>query len=281
MSLTSANGMIELRSISYAYPDKTVALENLSLNIRRGEKIAVLGSNGAGKSTLFLILNGVYRITGGEIYFQGRKISYNKSDLLMMRQNTGIVFQDPETQIFSASVYEEISFGLENLGFDQGEIKTRVDEILRLLNITHIKDKPTHLLSYGEKKKVSIADILVMNPEVLIMDEPDACLDPAAVKNLVRLLDDLHAAGKTIVLSTQDVNLAYSWAERILVMKDGKLLKDASPPEVFADARVIGEASLELPLVFEMANTLKIQNHFPGEKAIQKNDLIDFIKKKL
>ena len=269
---------MELRNVTYVYPDQTAAVENLSLKIGNNEKIAVLGGNGAGKSTLFLLLNGVYKISNGEIFFKGEKIKYNKKNLFNLRRSTGIVFQDPETQIFSSSVYEEISFGLENLGIPKSQIKIKVDRVLQLLNISHIKDKPTHLLSYGEKKKVSIADILVMDPEILIMDEPDACLDPQAVKNLIALLNEVYMAGKTIIVSTQDVNLAYEWADRIIVMKGGKVLKDGQPLEVFSDLKIIEQASLELPLIYEMVQNLNLQNKFPVGKVIQKKDMIDILK---
>jgi cobalt/nickel transport system ATP-binding protein len=273
--------MIELRDVTYEYPDKTAAVENLSLKIIAGEKIAVLGGNGAGKSTLFLLLNGVYKVTRGEIYFKGEKINYGKNDLLKLRKSTGIVFQDPDTQIFSSSVYEDISFGLENLKYPENEIKTRVDEVLELLNIFHLKDKPTHLLSYGEKKKVSIAGILAMDPEILIMDEPDACLDPAAVKNLVRLLDNLHKTGKTILISTQDMNLAYAWANRIIVMKKGKILNDGLPSDIFLDLATIHEAALEMPLIFEITKSLKIQHKFMKGSAIKIKELIKFLKENI
>ena len=272
--------LLELREVSYYYPDKTPALKNISIKIIRGERIAVLGGNGAGKSTLFLLCNGVYKVSQGELIFQGKKINYSRADLLNLRKHTGIVFQDPETQIFSASVREEISFGLMNLGFAEEEVTSKVDRVLEQLSITHLKNKPTHFLSYGEKKKVCIADILVMDPDIFILDEPDACLDPAAVKNLMGLIHDLHEADKTIIMSTQDVNLAYSWADRILVLKDGMILKDGAPSEIFSDPQTIAGAFLEKPLLFEIAESLKIQNEFPGT-VIYKHDLIEFLRDKL
>jgi len=271
--------LLELRNVTYRYPDETPAVENLSLVIGGGEKIAVLGGNGAGKTTLFLLLNGVYKIKKGEIFFRDIKINYTKKDLLKIRQNIGIVFQDPDTQIFSSSVYEEISFGPENLKIPENEIKIRVDRVLKLLDIFHIKDKPTHLLSYGEKKKVSIAGILVMEPEALILDEPDACLDPGSVKKLAALLDDLHGQGKTILISTQDMNLAYAWADRIIIMKDGKILKDGIPGDIFSDTKILHQASLDKPLVFEILEELKIQPEFKSRSGVQKKELIDFLKK--
>ena len=273
--------MIELADVTFEYPDKTAAVKNLSLKIKAGEKIAILGGNGAGKSSLFLLLNGIHKTGSGKLYFKGQEVKYSKKDLLNLRKSTGIVFQDPETQIFSSSVYEEISFGLENLKYAENEIKARVDHALQLLEIADIKQKPTHLLSYGEKKKVSIAGILVMDPEILILDEPDACLDPVTVSNLIKLLDDLHQKGKTILMSTQDVNLAYSWAERIIVMKNGIILKDGLPSEIFSNLKVIKEASLELPVVYEIAVKLNIQSKFKQKSSIKKDDLIKYIKKNI
>ena len=277
--MNKSTGMIELVDVAFEYPDKTAAVENLSFKINAGEKIAILGGNGAGKSSLFLLLNGIHKVSRGKLYFKGQEIKYSKADLLNLRKSTGIVFQDPETQIFSSSVHEEISFGLENLKYPESEILARVDHALQTLDIASIRNKPTHLLSYGEKKKVSIAGILVMNPEILIMDEPDACLDPVTVRNLIKLLDDLHEEGKTILMSTQDVNLAYAWAERIIVMKNGTILKDGLPFEIFSDLKIIKEAFLEIPVVHEIALNLNIQSKFKKGDAIQKTELIKYLKK--
>ena len=174
--------ILELNNISFKYPDNTLAINNLSLRIKNNNKIAVLGENGSGKSTLFLILNGILKPFRGDFIFENKKLTYSKKELLELRKKVGIVFQDPDSQIFSASVFEEISFGPMNLGLPKNEIKSKVENAMKVLNITHLRDKPTHLLSYGEKKRVTIADILAMEPEIFIFDEPTSSLDPKEKK---------------------------------------------------------------------------------------------------
>ena len=159
--------LMEINNLSYRYEDGTLALDQVSLQIRRHERLAIMGSNGSGKSTLFLNLNGVYRPTGGQILYEGRPVDYSRKGLLELRRQVGIVFQDPDNQLFCASVAGEISFGLYNLGLDEEEIRRRVDAVCQKLSIDPFRDKPTHFLSGGQKKRVSIADILVMRPSLL------------------------------------------------------------------------------------------------------------------
>lgn len=274
------NTIIELKDVSYKYPDGTLALNNLSLKIEKGEKIAILGENGAGKSTMFLILNGVYKALSGKILFKNKEISYNPNDLLKLRKNIGIVFQDPETQIFSASVYEEISFGLMNLGIHKEEIKKRIDKILNLLDINHLKNKPTHLLSYGEKKRISIADILVMEPEIILFDEPTSCLDPKKTNEFIYILNEISKTGKTVLLSTHDVEFAYSFADYIVVMKNGEILKSGNPLEIFQDIELLKISNLEKPLILQIYEKLKELNIISEQDIIPRNkkDLFKHIK---
>ena len=156
--------LMQVRDLSYRYEDQTLALDKVNLDIRRHERLAIMGSNGSGKSTLFLNLNGVYKPTSGQILYEGKPLDYSRKGLLQLRRNVGIVFQDPDNQLFCASVAGEISFGLYNLGLEEEEIRTRVDQVCDRLSITPFRTKPTHFLSGGQKKRVSIADILVMGP---------------------------------------------------------------------------------------------------------------------
>ena len=153
--------LMQVRDLSYRYEDQTLALDKVNLDIRRHERLAIMGSNGSGKSTLFLNLNGVYKPTSGQILYEGKPLDYSRKGLLQLRRNVGIVFQDPDNQLFCASVAGEISFGLYNLGLEEEEIRTRVDQVCDRLSITPFRTKPTHFLSGGQKKRVSIADILV------------------------------------------------------------------------------------------------------------------------
>lgn len=243
--------ILEAEDLEYAYTDGTKALRKVNMAVHRGEKIAVLGSNGAGKSTLFLHFNGILQPEKGCIRFHGRKLSYKKAEIMDLRRKIGIVFQDPDSQLFSASVLQEVSFGPMNLGLSEGEVRHCVEKALQDTEISDLVDRPTHMLSFGQKKRVSIADILAMEPEVIIFDEPTAWLDPRHAREFMQLLDELSHQGKTILISTHDVDLAYSWADRIFVMNQGQVLMEGKPDEVFCRQDVISAADLNLPWLVE------------------------------
>jgi cobalt/nickel transport system ATP-binding protein len=248
--------MIELKHIHYHYPDSTEALSDIHFSVRKGEKLVIAGSNGAGKSTLFLILNGILKPSSGEYLFDGKRVGYSRSDLLQLRKTIGIVFQEPDSQIFSASVYEEVSFGPLNLNLPHHRVRECVDHALQALDIEKLKDRPAHLLSYGQKKRVTIASVLAMNPEIIIFDEPTSGLDPAHAAEIIALLNKLHEQGKTIILSTHDMNLAYQWASRIVVLHDGSVLGEGAPSAIFSDPSLIRKSRLELPMVLQVHNAL-------------------------
>lgn len=243
--------------MEFAYPDGTVALQGVNMAIERGKKIAVLGSNGAGKSTLFLHFNGILRPRQGEIRFAGHKVSYKHKDLLELRKRVGIVFQDPDSQLFSASVYQEISFGPLNLGLAEAEVRRRVEQALAATEISHLRDKPTHALSYGQKKRVSLAAILAMEPEVLICDEPTAWLDPRHSRQVMELLDNISDKGTTVILSTHDVELAYDWADYVYVMQQGRVIGQGTPAEIFLDEKLLQQADLTQPWLVEVYQALR------------------------
>ena len=249
--------IIDLKNISYQYPDKTEAVSDICFSVKEGEKLVIAGPNGAGKSTLFLLLNGILKPKKGNYYFDNKEISYCKKELLKLRQQVGIVFQEPDSQIFSASVYEELSYGPLNLDLPRAEVRKRVDEALKALDIENLKDRPAHLLSYGQKKRVCIASILAMNPKIIIFDEPTSGLDPAHAAEIIVLLNKLHAEGKTIILSTHDMNLAYQWASRIVVLGEGRILGSGTVNEIFDNEALIEESRLELPMLLQLFKQLK------------------------
>jgi len=251
-----AETILEAIDLEYSYPDGTKALRRVNMAVHLGEKIAVLGSNGAGKSTLFLHFNGILQPEGGCIRFHGRDLSYKRAEIMELRRKIGIVFQDPDSQLFSASVLQEVSFGPMNLGLSEAEVRRRVAKALQDTETGDLIDRPTHMLSFGQKKRVSIADILAMEPEVIIFDEPTAWLDPRHAREFMQLLDDLSKQGKTIIISTHDVDLAYSWADRIFVMKQGQVLAEGKPEDVFCRKQLIGIADLNLPWLVETHNEL-------------------------
>ncbi|MGB9662555.1 MAG: energy-coupling factor ABC transporter ATP-binding protein [Moorellaceae bacterium] len=249
--------ILAARDLEFSYPNGTKALKAVSLEIERGSKVAVLGPNGAGKSTLFLHFNGIYRPQRGKVLWEGKELRYDRTSLAGLRQKVGIVFQDPDTQLFSASVMQEISFGPLNLGLPPEEVRRRVEQAMAAADITDLAEKPTHFLSYGQKKRVCIAAVLAMEPEVIIFDEPTAYLDPLLAYQIIELLDEINRKGKTVVLSTHDVDLAYTWADRVFILKSGLLLAQGRPEEVFLDESIIREAGLTVPWIVEVYRELQ------------------------
>lgn len=253
--------VLSAKDICFGYEKGRHVLKNVSLDVRRGERLAVIGSNGAGKSTLFLTLNGVLTPQSGEIYLHGERIT--KKDLNRLRRSVGIVFQDPDTQLIASTVYAEVSFGPLNLGLDRETAKKRTESAMRYMDIERLRDRAPHCLSGGEKKRVSIADILAMDTEIIIFDEPTVGLDPQNALALEETLGRLHDEGKTILLSTHDVELAYRWADRIAVFADGETAAPASPDEVFRDAAMLARASLRRPSVMLIYETLAAKGILP------------------
>ena len=244
--------ILEAVDLDYSYPDGTNALRNINLQVEKGEKLTILGSNGAGKSTLFMQFNGLYRPYSGCIKYQGQDISYKNKALIELRKKVGIVFQDPDSQLFSSSVYQDISFGPLNLGLSEQDVEARVKQALIDTETTDLEYKPTHLLSYGQKKRVSIAGVLAMEPEVIIFDEPTAGLDPRHAREFMHLLKNLSDEGKTIIISTHDVDLAYSWSDRLAIMSNGEIIAHGEPGELFLRPELIERADLALPWLLEM-----------------------------
>ena len=252
-----AEFILEAHEVEFEYPDGTRALKGVSLCIEKGKKVAVLGPNGAGKSTVFLHFNGILRPTRGKIRFSGTEVRYDHASLMALRKNVGVVFQDPDTQLFSASVFQEISFGPLNLGLPKEQVEKRVREAMAATEITGLEKKPTHLLSYGQKKRVSIADILAMEPSVIICDEPTAWLDPKHSLQVLELFNRINRSGTTIIMSTHDVDIAFSWADYIFVLNDGKVAGQGTPEAVFQDGSLLKLADLEKPWLIDVYNQLK------------------------
>lgn len=257
--------ILEVKEVSFRYPDGTRALDKVSLAIPGGKKTAFLGPNGAGKTTLFLHFNGILKPERGKVYFAGREIRYNHGSLLELRKNVGIVFQDPETQLFSASVCQEISFGPLNLGLPEDEVKERVYEAMAATGILDLKDRPTHFLSYGQKKRAAIAGILAMRPRVLICDEPTAWLDTKHAAQIMDLFERFNSAGVTVIFSTHDVDLAYSRADYVFLLKNGLVVGEGTPGEIFNEPGLLAEAELERPWVADVYEELKRKGWVDGD----------------
>ncbi|MEL7656027.1 MAG: ATP-binding cassette domain-containing protein [Bacillota bacterium] len=248
--------ILQLENVCYTYDDGTEALKGVDLKIKPGEKLAIMGANGSGKSTLFLALNGIRRPTGGLVLFNGVPVDYSRKGLLDLRKQIGIVFQDPDNQLFSASVTQEISFGVLNLGMPEEKARARVEKIIEDLNITPFRDKPTHFLSGGQKKRVSIADILVMDPEIILFDEPAAALDPKHARMIDEIIDQLSEKGITVILSTHDVNKALLWADKVALMDEGVIVAEGTPDEIFTNGEVLMQTNLEKPTILKIFDSL-------------------------
>lgn len=249
--------ILKADSLYFSYDnERTPSLNGLSLEIRRGKKIALMGANGSGKSTFFLCCNGILKPDSGTLYFNNRPFDYSRKGLLALRSRIGIVFQDPDDQLFAASVYQELSFGLLNLGFSPEEARRKVDDAIADLDMGSFAERPTYALSGGQKKQVAIADITIMNPDIIILDEPASALDPLHTKKVSQIVAKLSGQGTTILMATHDVNYALNWADEIILFKDGTVCRHGTPEEVFTDTEALCATNLEMPAALELFYSL-------------------------
>jgi cobalt/nickel transport system ATP-binding protein len=224
--------------------------------MRRGEKIALVGPNGAGKSTLLQMFNGMIRPTSGTMLFDNEPVRYDTTSLRQLRKQVGFVLQNPDRQIIAPTVYQDVAFGPANLGYDDQAIRQAVVLALRQVGLAGFERRPPHQLSGGEKKRVAIAGVLAMDPDVLVFDEPTSGLDPSGSEDLMELLDELNHDGKTIVISTHDVELAYPWAERAILLADGRIIQEDVPDVAFGNPKYVRMAHLSVPTLLELSSEL-------------------------
>lgn len=246
--------ILKVENLYYTYGSGETVLNGVNVEVYEGQKIAVVGSNGSGKSTFFLNINGVLTPDRGEITY--REIIISKKNLKELRKNIGIVFQDADNQIIASTVRAEVGFGPMNLKLSKEEVNQRVEEALEYMNITEFIDKPPHYLSGGEKKRVSIADIIAMKSDITIFDEPTAALDPLNAMMLENVLEKLSMEGKTMLISVHDVDFAYRWAERVLVFHQGEIIADGTPLEIFRNKETLNKANLKQPIMLEIYESL-------------------------
>lgn len=258
-----SENILEARDLHYKYPDGTHALKGISLQVKRGQTTAVLGGNGAGKSTLFLSFNGILKPSGGKILFDGQQLDYSHKGLLALRSRVGIVFQDPDSQLFSASVVQDVSFGVMNMKLPEQQVREKVAAAMTRTGITHLKDKPTHCLSFGQKKRVAIAGVLAMEPDVLILDEPTAGLDPLGVSEIMKLLKQTQQTlGITVIIATHDIDMVPLYCEHAYVMHEGEMIMTGTPKEIFARKDVLRKVNLRLPRIGHLMEILEDKDDF-------------------
>jgi cobalt transport protein ATP-binding subunit len=232
---------LAIEHLSFAYPDGQLALHDISLSIQAGEKVALVGPNGAGKSTLMLHLNGI--LGGrGEVSVAGLKVE--KTHLAQVRAKVGLVFQNPDDQLFSPTVFEDVAFGPLHMGYPEGEVRARVDRALAQVGMHAFANRLSHHLSVGEKKRIAIATVLSMEPEILILDEPSAGLDPRARRQLIHLLRDLPI---TMLISTHDMWMVAELFPRMVVMDEGRIVADGPTETLMADRGLLEAHGLESP----------------------------------
>lgn len=244
--------VLEFDDVWYSYPSRPPSLRGISFAIERGKKVAVVGPNGAGKTTLLLMCNGTLVPERGCVRVDGEEVVYDRSSLRRVRTAVGLVFQNSDAQVFAPSVYADVAFGPANLHLSEEEVHQRVSDALFAVGLSGYERRPPHHLSGGERKRVAIAGILAMRPEILVADEPTASLDPATAVEIMDLLDELHEDGTTILLSTHDVELAYRWADEVILLGGGELLHQGTPAAVFTDRDLMRTARLTPPVLLDL-----------------------------
>jgi cobalt/nickel transport system ATP-binding protein len=238
--------IVEAKNLDFSYPDTTQALVNISFMIRHGESVAIVGANGAGKSTLLLHLNGYLTPTSGQVRVGDFPLT--KDTLMEVRRTVGMVFQDPDDQLFMSTVYDDVAFGPLNLGLPNNEVHTRVKAALETVGIHDLKDRPSYRLSSGQKRRVAIATVLSMSPDILVMDEPTAGLDPKARRKLIEMLKTFKHSK---IVATHDLDMVMDLCERTIVMHDGVIKADGPTQDIFQDETLLNGCHLEKPLTMQ------------------------------
>jgi cobalt/nickel transport system ATP-binding protein len=235
--------IVEVKDLEFTYPDQTPALQGISFRIHHGESVAIVGANGAGKSTLLLHLNGYLTPTGGQVRIGDYPLT--RETLREVRRTVGMVFQDPDDQLFMSTVFDDVAFGPLNLDLPVDEVTARVDKALATVGLSHLKERPPHRLSAGQKRRVAIASVLSMSPDILVMDEPSSGLDPQARRQLIELLAGFR---HTKIIATHDLDMVVDLCERTIVMHEGRVKADGPTSAIFADAELLESCCLEKPL---------------------------------
>jgi cobalt/nickel transport system ATP-binding protein len=247
--MTTAPSLL-IEDLAFAYPDGNQALFGVNLKVERGERVAILGPNGAGKTTLVMHMNGIHPAEHGSVSVAGEVIDTKDKELLRrIRGKVGIVFQDPDDQLFMPTVGEDIAFGPYNMGIRGAELDAVVDQALALVHMSEFKDRPPHHLSFGQRRRVAVATVLAMKPEILVLDEPSSNLDPASRRELADILRSLKI---TTLMVTHDIPYAYELCERSIVLSGGIVVADGDTKTILSDSKLLSDNRLELPVGFSL-----------------------------
>jgi cobalt/nickel transport system ATP-binding protein len=239
-----------IEDLAFAYPDGNQALFGVNLKVERGERVAILGPNGAGKTTLVMHMNGIHPAEHGSVSVAGEVIDTKDKELLRrIRGKVGIVFQDPDDQLFMPTVGEDIAFGPYNMGIRGAELDAVVDQALALVQMSNFKDRPPHHLSFGQRRRIAVATVLAMKPEILVLDEPSSNLDPASRRELADILRSLKI---TTLMVTHDIPYAYELCERSIILSGGIVVADGDTKTILSDSKLLKDNRLELPVGFSL-----------------------------
>lgn len=250
--------IIETQQLGHTYKGNIDALKNISFIAPRNTRIAIIGPNGAGKSTLFKHFNGVLKPTTGKVLIRGEPIT--KENIREVRRTVGLVFQNPDDQIFSPTVEQDVAFGPTNMGLDEEAVKHRVHEALSTVGLLDYRTRVPHHLSGGEKKRVAIAGIIAMEPQVLVLDEPTAGLDPQGVRDIVKFIKNFSVQyGMTVIFSTHSISLVAELADYIYVMNAGTFVAEGTVPEVFSQPELLASVRLDIPVLPKLITSLQSQ----------------------
>ena len=252
----AVNDMIEARALSFNYPDGTLALTGIDLEIKHGEFLALMGANGCGKTTLLKHFIGLLQPSSGQVILDGKGFRDLEEKEIFRR--VGMVFQNPDDQLFAATVEQDVAFGVANLGLQEEEVDRRTTEAMKLVDIDQLAQKAIHTLSFGQKRRAAIVGVLAMEPELVLMDEPTSGLDPRGTSSIMRLLRKLNRERRiTMVMATHDIELIPLFCDRVAVMNQGKIITEATPERIFADVDMVRDARLRLPRIGHLAEILR------------------------
>lgn len=270
----NAPPLLALEGVDHLFADGSAGLRGCSLALARGRRHALLGANGAGKSTALQHLNGLLRPGAGRVLWEGKPVGAGRAGLAALRRRVGLVFQNPDRQLFAAQVEEDVSFGPLNLGLDDATVRARVRAALDAVGMLEHARRPVHHLSFGQKKRVCIAGVLAMAPQVLLLDEPMAGLDPAMQAELALLLEDLAGRGVTVLLSTHDIDFAYAWADEIHLMAAGRCIASGAAAVLARQDAALRAAGQRMPQAFELHGRLAAHGLLPAGAAPRSVDAV-------